>query len=307
MSPGGAAGGIYNLAAGNMTSENYPALFRSADEASDRKQSLYLMLIRCEYLLLFVAAVISTEMFESATFYLFYAFIFVLSICLLLARAMLKPEQDWYHCRALAESVKTLTWRYVMQAQPFSSDLATSVARNEFIQHLQRTLDENRSTAEEIDAEWSDQGQITSEMQRLRSLILEERKAVYLRERVQEQRSWYSRKATSNKKLAKVWIGIGVFCYVAAIALVLSRIRFTDWHYWPIEPVIVLASSIIGWMQIKKFNELGAAYTVAAHEIGLIVLRLVDVSSDADLSVCVNEAELAFSREHTMWIARQSN
>ena len=67
------------------------------------------MLIRCEYLLLFVAAVLSTELFESASFYLFYAFIFVLSICLLLARAMMKPEQDWYHCRALAESVKTLT------------------------------------------------------------------------------------------------------------------------------------------------------------------------------------------------------
>jgi hypothetical protein len=307
MSPGGAAGGIYNLAAGNMTSENYPALFRSADEASDRKQSLYLMLIRCEYLLLFVAAVISTELFESATFYLFYAFIFVLSICLLLARAMMKPEQDWYHCRALAESVKTLTWRYVMQAQPFLSGLTPAVAQTEFIQHLQRTLDENRSTAEEIEAEWSDQDQITPEMQRLRSLTLEERKAVYLRDRVKEQRSWYNRKAISNKKLAKMWIGLGVFCYVAAIALVLSRIRFTDWHYWPIEPIIVLASSIIGWMQIKKFNELGAAYTVAAHEIGLIAPRILDVSSDKDLSACVNEAELAFSREHTMWIARQSN
>lgn len=290
-----------------MTSENYPALFRSADEASDKKQSLYLMLIRCEYFLLFVAAVISTEMFESATFYLFYALIFVLSICLLLARAMMKPEQDWYHCRALAESVKTLTWRYVMQAQPFSSDLAPPAARTEFMQHLQRTLDENRSTAEAIEAEWSDQDQITAEMERLRSLTLEERKAVYLRDRVQEQRSWYNRKAIMNKKLAKMWIGLGVFCYVAAIALVLSRVRFTGWHYWPIEPIIVLASSIIGWMQIKKFNELGAAYTVAAHEIGLIIPRLLDVSSDADLSACVNEAELAFSREHTMWIARQSN
>jgi hypothetical protein len=290
-----------------MTSENYPALFRSADDASDRKQSLYLMLIRCEYLLLFVAAVVSTELFESATFYLFYAFIFVLSICLLLGRAMMKPEQDWYHCRALAESVKTLTWRYVMQAQPFSSGLAPPVARTEFIKHLQRTLDENRSTAEEIEAEWSDQDQITPQMERLRSLTLEERKAVYLRDRVQEQRSWYNSKAISNKKLAKMWIGLGVFCYVAAIALVLSRIRFTDWHYWPIEPIIVLASSIIGWMQIKKFNELGVAYTVAAHEIGLIIPRLLDVLSDADLSACVNEAELAFSREHTMWVARQSN
>jgi hypothetical protein len=71
--------------------------------------------------------------------------------------------------------------------------------------------------------------------------------------------------------------------------------------------LIVIAASIIGWMQIKNFNELAAAYTVAAHEIGLIKIRAAEVTRDDAFSEFVNDAEKAFSREHTLWIARQSD
>lgn len=70
---------------------------------------------------------------------------------------------------------------------------------------------------------------------------------------------------------------------------------------------IVIAASIIGWTQIKKLNELAAAYTMAAHEIGLIRSMSDSVSTDAEFSGFVNDAEKAFSREHTLWIARQSD
>jgi hypothetical protein len=94
-----------------LNSENYPAVFRSADEGANRNQRLYLWLIRIEYGLLFVAAVLSMELFAGATFYLIYACVFLATLIVLLSRALIKPEQDWYRCRALAESVKTLTWR----------------------------------------------------------------------------------------------------------------------------------------------------------------------------------------------------
>lgn len=290
-----------------MRPVDYPALFRAADEASDRHQQLYLRLIGGEYVLLFIAAVLSMELFSGSLFYLCFALVFVLLLALLLSRALLKPEQDWYGCRSLAESVKTLTWRYVMGAEPFFTELAAHAAHDEFRQHLQRTLDENRRTTEKIVAEWSDADQITNEMDRIRNLSLHDRRRVYRKDRVQEQRAWYSRKAAENKKSAKHWIAFGIGLYAAAMVLALSRIVFPDWHPWPIEPAIVLASSVIGWTQLKKFNELGAAYTVAAHEIGLITPRIEDAHTERQFSECVNEAELAFSREHTMWIARKTN
>jgi hypothetical protein len=290
-----------------MNSEHYPALFRSSDAASNDKQRLYLRLIGGEYGFLFVAAVLSIEFFSGATFYLIYALVFLGAVGLLLTRALMKPEQDWYRCRALAESVKTLTWRYIMRAHPFSGDSDLPAARTEFRDHLQMLFNENRDTADKISSDWSDADQITREMDRIRSLNLADRIKLYAEARVQEQRTWYTRKAAYNKRAAKHWVGVGIISYAAAISLALSRIEFPGWQPWPIEPAIVIASSIIGWMQIKKFNELGAAYTVAAHEIGLIKPRLEDVGTEVALSECVNDAELAFSREHTMWIARQSN
>ena len=76
---------------------------------------------------------------------------------------------------------------------------------------------------------------------------------------------------------------------------------------WPIEPIIVLAASLTGWMQIKKFNELASAYTLTAFEIGIIQDRASDSMSEAEFSDFVGEAEQAFSREHTQWVARQES
>ncbi|AZO19537.1 MAG: hypothetical protein EOQ42_11160 [Mesorhizobium sp.] len=44
-----------------------------------------------------------------------------------------------------------------------------------------------------------------------------------------------------------------------------------------------------------------------AHEIGLTADLITDAISDEAFSAAVNEAELAFSREHTQWVARQNN
>jgi hypothetical protein len=70
----------------SLNSENYPAVFRSADEGANRNQRLYLWLIRIEYGLLFVAAVLSMEFFAGATFYLIYACVFLATLIVLLSR-----------------------------------------------------------------------------------------------------------------------------------------------------------------------------------------------------------------------------
>lgn len=290
-----------------MTDEEYPALFRCADDASNRMQKSYLLLIKSEYALLILAAIFSMNIFSGATFYAIYAMVFFASIGVLLLRAVRKPEQDWYKCRALAESIKTLTWRYVMHAAPFEESSGDIVVRGEFRNHLHQIFAENRNTAEKIASDWSADDQVTTKMDHLRSLSLEERKSIYEASRVREQRSWYARKAGYNREMAFKWALVGVTAYLTAGLLAISRIRFPEWSLWPIEPIIVFASSVIGWTQIKRFNELSAAYNVTAHEIGLILPKISVCDDDTKFSEFVNEAELAFSREHTLWVARQTN
>ena len=58
-------------------------------------------------------------------------------------------------------------------------------------------------------------------------------------------------------------------------------------------------------MQFKRYRELGAAYAIAAHEIGFAEADAENINSEQDLSEYVSKAESAFSKEHTQWIVRE--
>ncbi|MGY4433980.1 hypothetical protein ACVWWO_006457 [Bradyrhizobium sp. F1.13.1] len=292
-----------------MQHEDYPALFLAADDTSNNNQSFFLWLIRGEYLTLVLAAILSMSFLHGVGYHLIYAGVFFIGLAILLTRALSKPEQIWYGCRALAESVKTLTWRYMMHATPFEGGGVggEQQARSEFRNQLHAVFDANREVAKKITSVWSTKEQISTAMDRVRAMNRADRMNYYLSKRVDDQRGWYARKAGINKRNAFVWVCISCAAYILAGGMTLSRIAWPDWPYWPIEPLIVIAASIVGWMQIKKFNELTAAYTVAAHEIGLIRPMAQDADNDKKFSTFVNDAEQAFSREHTLWIARQSD
>lgn len=290
-----------------MDYDAYPALFKASDIAANGFQRKYLILIRCEYLLLVLASFISMRIFEGKVDYLLFAAIFFLATAALLTRTLSKPEQDWYRCRALAESVKTMTWRYISRSEPFQDDENLPHPQNRFRTHLEELFNHSRSIAEKVDTGWSADEQITAEMNSLRSQDLPTRIGFYSAMRIGEQQNWYARKARWNKRRSISWSVAVVGAYILAAGLSLARIGFPEWPHWPIDPIIVIASSLIGWMQIKKFSELSIAYKVTAMEIGLIVPKLNGITDDTGFSEFVSEAESAFSREHTMWIARQTS
>ncbi|MFI5411437.1 DUF4231 domain-containing protein [Kaistia sp. UC242_56] len=287
--------------------DEYPALYKAANELSRRSQNLYLNLLRAEYALLLSAAILSIDLSKSRIYYSAYALIFVLALGTLLFRSHKKPEQDWYKGRALAESIKTSTWRYCMKSAPFSDSEDIRISRTEFAKYLKGVLEANRGISERFSSDFAAGDQITSEMERARSLELADRKQFYLDGRIRNQRDWYRKKAAYNKKRARQWVIASSLVYAAAISVILYRIAEPNWTIWPIEPLIVVASSIVGWIQIKKFNELASSYTLTAHEIGIAQAGLSEVKTEQEFSDFVNETELAFSREHTQWVARQQH
>ena len=283
----------------------YPALYGSASQLSAKSQTSYLQLIRGEYCLLILAAILSLDLSKKPLYFIAYALVFLASLAILIMRTWRKPEQDWYKGRALAESIKTSCWRYCMRAEPFGDADSVAVRRAEFRNHLRAILNANRHIGDRIPPDEAANDQITATMEGTRALPLEGRKTFYEIHRIREQRRWYARKASANKKASGAWMVAGVIAYAFAIALVLLRIAYPQQEVWPIGPIIVAASSMIGWTQVKKFNELASSYTLTAHEIGIIQSRVQEVAIEADFSDFVNEAEQAFSREHTQWVARQ--
>ena len=291
-----------------MTPEDFPALYRSADLSAVASQTLYLRLIRFQYGLLVAAATLALWFGTSTNLYIIYAVAVTGSSALLIYMSVKKPERDWYGCRALAESIKTSVWRYSMRAEPFEDSAQLNDVQHKFASFLQEILDANKHVSDSITHSPSTGEQITTSMNALRALPLEDRKERYRKDRIDEQRAWYVAKVKTNRHQFKIWVVTCATVQGTAVLLALLRIGYnSEWSLWPTAPLLVLASSIIGWIQIKKFNELASAYNLTAHEIGIIRTRIVHVSTEAEFSKFVNEAEHAFSREHTQWVARQKN
>jgi hypothetical protein len=283
----------------------YPALYDTASEMSASSQNLFLLLVRAEYVFLFLAAVSSLNFYSTPHYFIIPAAILIASLVVLIFRSLQKPEQDWYRGRALAESIKTSCWKYCMRAEPFGDSDSLSKRRGEFRSYLTEILIANRLIGDRLPPNSAAKDQITASMEATRALTLDERKEFYEKHRVRNQRTWYAKKASGNRKSSRRWLVLSIFAYAVAILISLIRITEPAFLYWPVEPIIVVASSILGWTQIKKFNELSSSYTLTAHEIGIIQGRVSEISSEEDFSMFVIEAEQAFSREHTQWVARQ--
>lgn len=282
----------------------YPALFKIADNASNNSQRRFLRLIRFEYLLLLAASIFSLGLLQTRWYYVAYAVVFAASMAVMSYRSMKKPEKTWYQARALAESVKTLTWRFAMRAEPFDDDRGVD-ARRDFRDLLNAVLKSNEVLSEAFSDEDPADEQLPGEVQTIREFSLDQRRDYYLKNRIADQRAWYALKAKANKRSASVWFWISFAAYAAGSAFIITRIVDPVAVGWPTEPLIVFASAVIGWTQIKKFNELAAAYSLTAQEIGLTEILITDAKTNKSFSSAVNEAELAFSREHTQWAARQ--
>jgi hypothetical protein len=215
-----------------------------------------------------------------------------------------RQDQKWYQARALAESVKTLSWRFAMKAHPFASqDL--HAAESELLKNFSALLAANDVIATGLAEQGNAEKQLTDWMVSCRSLSLKGRAEIYLRERIQNQRRWYAAKARANSIARARWVAAAFVIYLfCALTLFGDELGMPKISIL-LDPMIVMVTGIVGWLQVKRHSELSASYGLTAHEIGFLESRIPRLDTEERFSEFVNEAELAFSREHTQWLARQ--
>ena len=288
-----------------MQTEDYPALYQSADSASTAAQATYLRCIKGYAALAIIGAALASFGIESRISAFLAAVVFLCGLFVSILIAYKRYEDTWYRTRAIAESIKTATWRFMMGGEPFDQALALPQARQKLTQLLRNILQEHKDLAGDLAGSPAETSQITEAMIRIRQLTLPERSQLYRRERIHEQRNWYAGKSTTNSRQAWTWFSILVALQSGAIAFAFLRVAFPEWKFWPTEMFVVAAASTLGWMQVKRFRELSAAYAVAAHEISLADAELDDINDEQNFSRFVADTENAFSREHTQWVARK--
>jgi hypothetical protein len=283
---------------------DFPGLQTAVGNRSAGFQARYLWLIRLEYGFLVIASCLAMDFFETPAYYAAYALVFLAAMFTMLIRSTTQPEQKWYKARAAAESIKTSSWRYMMKAHPYEDSPTVDIPNGKFRDYIKSIIKTNSIMREAIGAA-SPEGQVTTSMRDIRCLSFEERKKVYVESRIEDQRSWYVKKAKSNRNAFSRWVIASVVLYSIAIIMAISHIVIPNIKYVPIEPAILCASFFLGWIQIKKHSELAATYTLTAVEIGLAKEALEEIKNESDFSDFINDTELVFSREHTQWVARQ--
>jgi hypothetical protein len=294
-----------------FSERDYPAVFLAADRASSCAQEKYLNLTRGTLILLVAgagfAAASAAFAFDSIkpAFAIISALLLAGSLLLTLYLKAQKPEQLWYGGRAVAESAKSMSWRYMTQAAPYLADPAAAEVDQKFVSSLESIVKERKQLAFGFGGEFTKQPQISDRMRAVRASTLAERCQVYLAERICDQRVWYGNQAKNNRLAENRYFKVVFMSQFAALAAAIALVR------WPGSTVRLtgffasLASALIAWLQLKQHKELAQSYSVAELELGFIEEKARHVTGEKAFSDFVSDAENAISREHTLWIARR--
>lgn len=289
-----------------MNEVDFPALYGAADSSSNDAQAALLKYNKFSTVLLVLAVMTSLESAMNSCLAIISAIFFIGSLSAYVYCKYQKFQERWYQARALAESIKTATWRLVMSAEPFRQ-AEENTNLEIFRKLLTELLEENKGIGAHISGDWSQKDEITTRMLEILRMPFDDKKTIYLKERIDDQRGWYAKKSGDNRKDSTNYLWFVIAAYGAAIVLLLVRIAIPETPFLPIDVFAIVASGLIGWTEIRRFDELASAYGLTAHEVGIIKSRYHSVTDNERLSSFVSDAENAFSREHTQWAARRDN
>ncbi|MFI6447959.1 DUF4231 domain-containing protein [Kitasatospora sp. NPDC050543] len=297
---------------GTVEARLLPEPFWTADQASLQGQRQTLRWYRGQIVMLVLAALVSTvpgpsHRGDSDVTPLFSVAAFLAAGYFWYRLRQSNPQGRWYEARAAAESVKTLAWKYAVRARPFDGEADSVVAENGYLLQVADVL---KAFEDPAVVPPGAVPEITDEMRRVRASALVARRTLYLRTRVEGQRTWYRSRADACESQSVSWgLGTAALIIVGGAAAVAQALGALPVHAFG--ACSAAAASVIAWTQLKQLRPLASAYQLAARELENVGMQLSDLdlsASDAETrwARLAAEAEDAVSREHTTWRARRA-
>ncbi len=316
-----------------LTDAEMPAIFRLADGASIQAQRRFFRRLAAELILLslgtlaglfgaftpsvgsFTFAGLSAPAFPVAE--LAAAALIFVALVVRLTRFLEHPDTRWYEARAVAESAKSIAWRYAVGGRPFELGKDAAVGGRPFelgkdaavvdtllLQRLHETLTDVPNMSRAIT--FSDQSQISDVMRALRGQPLAIRQEVYQAGRIKDQASWYDRKQRLNHDRALLAQWTLAFLEVLGVAFALLQAgKLVSINLQALAAALVAAG--IAWTQAQRYQDLSATYRVAAKEALALEHSVPAQPTDDAWARFVDDAEAAFSREHRLWRATRDD
>lgn len=275
-----------------------PSAFTTAEEASRRGQTRFKRAMMVALVLLVVAAAAGL-VHESWAGWVSGA-AFAGSILATGLGFFRDAEDDWYDGRAVAESAKTLTWKYAVGGEPF--EVMEPDAQTAYDRALAAVVKEIHTLRGSVAAPAR-----TSESEKLRLLReepLEARREVYREQRLKDQRDWYGRRGGEHRSTARTWQVLAVVLQVAG--LVGALLKGADIVQVDLLSVFATAGAgAVAWLAAGDYVKTARAYELTTLELNRVLGIVNSIGEEAAWATFVADAEQAMSREHTAWQARR--
>jgi hypothetical protein len=293
-----------------METSDYPSLYAASDKASNLAKKRHYRLLAAQllvYTIISLAAMLSAGGGEQEKFFSRLS-AFLLGVSLLLAWITKAQHYDriWYECRAIAESIKTLTWRYMMQAEPFGPGLEMAAAKKKFMVEL-KELRKIYGGGSNL-AEFGPSPTIFSQtVDDTRNAAWQDRKTKYLQERLEPEREWYARSARASTRGSEQWLWLIIILQIIAFFFAVVQPSVNLAFLKPVPLLITLASSVTAWNQAKRKDEVAQSYLGTAQALaefeGVASLEIVDAVSFESF---VANVEQTLAHERATWLIRKS-
>lgn len=292
-----------------MKQQHYPNYYIAGDAASKESQNNYIRLVGIDLLLMIISAGLSVYNYQSeeskSAVYIISGILLLFALILSIILKLKKFEDSWYSGRALAESCKTLTWRYIMRSEDFEDGISETEAKKRFQDKIKAIKNQFADLNKVMNTNNLNLPIITSEMERVRKLSLNERKDFYLDSRIQSQIEWYSSKAENNIFWGNFWFYIIISLQFLALVSIVYLIKCPMSNFNLVGLFSTISASGFSWLQVKRYQENKEAYTMANSELNLIKAEADQIGNEVEFSKYVLDSENAMSREHTMWLAQK--
>src|SRR5439155_3910947 len=129
-------------------------------------------------------------------------------------------ERVWFTCRAIAESVKSTSWLYMMRVPPFGQDDSADAT---FASRLQEILSTWAGYETCFAAPGTAGHTVSLQMRRIRQMGFHDRKQQYVTLRQSDQQEWYGGRCKVNGSKANQWFWITTTLPLVALVLAILQ------------------------------------------------------------------------------------
>jgi len=263
-------------------------------------QTRYLNLIKAQSVILIIIALLSSLSVSSTECEQELRYTVVGLSIIILGLVVIQQNknymQGWQNARFITESVLSNSWLFSFKIGIYNTNEKT--ATTSFIDNVDK-IEKEVELKNFLSIYSSSMPTIADWMQTLfNETSIPNKKAFYIKHRLDDQINWYTKKSEFNMKRSCFWFTFSLILLLAGIILTLFILlsQFSILGF-----LSTVTAAILTWRQTKRFDELKVTYAVAAKELHSLKAKFELEKDEPDILKFVEEAEKSISREHKLW------